>query len=122
MNLMVLGNLKFPETPLQHWHINYLILLFRRRSRLSTKGEFWSSNIGECFKNFFRYIDQYQGSLNWPNATVERGDRDVYQNSVMVASGAPVLEDDLFWVYTEYMQTGSQNASLLYGSWLNGSM
>jgi len=68
------------------------------------------------------YINQYQGSLDWPSATVERGDWDVYQGSVMAGDGALVLEDDLFWVYSEYMQTGSHNTTLLYGSWLNGSV
>jgi hypothetical protein len=78
--------------------------------------------MGKCLKSSFRYIDQYQGSLDWPSATVERGDWDVYQTSVMVAAGASVLEDDLFWVYTEYTQMGSHNTSLLYDNWLNGSM
>jgi hypothetical protein len=73
-------------------------------------------------KSFFRYIDQYQGSLDWLSATVERGDWGVYQASVMVAAEIQVLEDDPLGVYTEYMQTGSHNTSLLYGSWLNGSM
>ena len=114
---------KFPETPLQHWHTNYLTQLFLRRNKLSTRGELRNSNMeGGYLKCIFRYIDQYQGSLDWPSATVERGDWDVYQTSIMVAAGAPVLEDDLFWAYTEYMQTGSHNTSLLYGSWLNGSM
>jgi len=40
----------------------------------------------------------------------------------MVGDGASVLEDDLFWVYSEYMQTGSHSTTLPYGSWLNGSM
>jgi len=40
----------------------------------------------------------------------------------MVAAGSPDLEDDLFWVYTEYTKTGSHNTSLLYDNWLNGSI
>lgn len=56
--------------------------------------------------------------MDWPSATVEKGDWEVYQASVMVADGAPVLEDDLFLAYTEYMQRGP----LPYDGWLNGSM
>jgi len=73
-------------------------------------------------KHFFRYIDQYQGSLDWPSTTVERGDWDVYQTSVMIAAGLLDLEDDLFWVYTEYTKTTSYDTSLFYDNWLNGSM
>ena len=73
-------------------------------------------------QHFFRYIDQYQGSLDWPSTTVERGDWDVYQISVMTAAGLSDLEDDLFWVYTEYTKTGSYDTSLFYDNWLNGLM
>lgn len=73
-------------------------------------------------KVFSRYIDQYQGSLDWLGATVERGDLDVYQTSIMVAAGASGVEDDLFWMYAEYTKIGSHDTSLLYDNWLNGSM
>lgn len=66
------------------------------------------------------YIDQYQGSLDWLGATVERGDWDVYHTSIMVAAGMSEPGDDLFWVYTEYTKAGSHNTSLFYDDWLNG--
>lgn len=53
---------------------------------------------------------------------MERGDFDVYQTSIMTAAGASDVEDDLFWEYTEYTKIGSHDTSLLYDSWLNGSM
>ena len=122
MKSIDLGSLKFLETPLQHWHISCSIQLFLRRNRLSIRGKPQNCDMGKYFKNIFRYIDQYQGSLNLPSATVERGDWDVYQTSVMVAAGTLVVEDDLSWVYTEYTQIGSHDTSLLYNNWLNGSM
>lgn len=70
----------------------------------------------------FRYIDQSQGSQDWLGATVERGDWDVYQTSVTVATGILDLGDDLFWAYTEYTRAGLYDTSLLYDNWLNGSM
>lgn len=39
MRFLVNENLKFLGIPLQHWHTNYLIQLFLRKNRLSTKGE-----------------------------------------------------------------------------------
>lgn len=76
----------------------------------------------EVFIVFFRYIDQCQGSLDWPSSTVERGDWDVYQTSITVAGEVLGQEDDLSWAYMEYTKIGSYDTSLLYDNWLNGSM
>jgi len=68
------------------------------------------------------YIDQSQGSLDWLSTTVERGDWDVYQTSIMVAAGVLNFGDDLFWAHTEYTKIGLHDTSLLYDNWLSGSM
>ena len=81
-----------------------------------------SSYGGREPKQPFRYIDQYQGSLDWPSTTVEKGDWDVYQTSVFTAAGVSDPEDDLFWTYNEYTKIGSHDTSLLYDNWLNGLM
>lgn len=70
----------------------------------------------------FSYIDQSRGSLDWLSATVERGDWDIYQASIVVAAGVLDFGEDLSWTYTEYTRTGLHDTSLLYDNWLNGSM
>lgn len=80
----------------------------------------YSPGTENWLKILSRYIDQSQGSLDWLSATVERGDWDVYQASVMIAAGVLDLGGDLFWAYTDYTKTGLHDTSVLYDNWLNG--